>query len=246
MTNQPPSGQYIFIDSSDRKYPSETSSDFTINLNTGFENVDDLSLQIQNITIPNSWYNINSNNSTFTLGATSSSVVIPDGNYTTSTFPAAFQTATANFGSGIGITSSYSSTTGKFTFNTADLGEWTITATAKQKFLGLSAGTHTSSSGVITSDQVADFSGLREIRISSDLSVQSANSWNKNANTLISVYPNVASGQFVNYQIQSFAPMKISNANLNSNVRFRLFDEYGDLVDLNGGEVSLSMVIYPE
>jgi hypothetical protein len=238
------SGQYIFVNSRNRIHTVDDSSDFTVNLNTQFENVNDLSIQIQNLTIPSSWYNINANNYSIAFGTTQA-IEIPQGNYSSSTFPSALQTASLALATS-GISATYSALTGKMTYQSGDLAPWSITPTVKQGYLGLSAGQHASVSGVIVSDEFVDFSGPLELRLESDLAVQSANSWNRNANTLISVYPNVATGEFVNYQIEAFAPMKVSNASLNGNVRFRLFDQHGDKVDLHGKEMALTFVAYPE
>lgn len=243
-------GQYVFIDSYNRIHSVDTPSDFTININTQFENNQDLKLQVQNLTIPSSWYNVNANN--YQIGITAgvsgyTTLSIPQGNYSTSSFLPALRTAGSTAGLSVGITGSYSSLTGKFSLQTDDLSDWKLDITRKNgKYLGLTEGVHSSSSGIITSDKFVDFSGTREIRIVSDLTVQSANSWNKNSNVLLSVYPNVASGEFVNYQIEAFAPMYIQGSNLNNNIRFMLFDEFNDKLDLNGMDWSMTFVAFEE
>src|SRR5690349_1986185 len=132
-------GQYIYIKSEDKIFSSDTSSNFSINLNENVDNADDLLIQVQNLTIPASWNTINFNNNTITIGPTGTNTfTLTSGVYSTSTLLPELYTQSLGVS---GITGTYSSTTGLFSLHTIDLSPWTITTTAKQGFLGLSTGT---------------------------------------------------------------------------------------------------------
>jgi hypothetical protein len=237
--------QYIFINSADRYLASDTSSDIHINLNCQYNNLDDLSLQIQHVVIPQSYFNVNSNNNTFTLGITSGTTgwstgteAITAGNYSVSTLPSVLFSET-------GVSGVYNATTNQFTFGVVNGDEFDLTTTIQHKFLGLSAGTHSSSSGVITSDVSVDFSGVREIRIWADIPFQSTTTWDRNSNVLAVIYPSESFGDYCVYKLENFAPITVQNGALNGNHRIRLLDEYNQLIDLRGSDWSMTWAIYP-
>lgn len=240
-----PSARYIFINSADRFLSTDTSSDLHINLNCQYSELDDLRLQIQHITIPASYYNINSYNHSFTLGITSGTTgwhsgtqTITDGHYSVSTLPSVMY-------SDCGVSGVYNATTNKFTFTVPNGDEFVMTTTNQHKYLGLSSGTHTSSSGQIVSDIAVDMSGVREIRVEMDVPFKSVNTWNRNGNILATIYPNASFGDYTVYKLENFAPVIIENSYLNGNHRIRLLDEFNQPLLLNGAEWSMNLVIYP-
>ena len=223
--------QYIFINSADREY-GETN-DFTVNLVDIRDDFESMSLSIQNLTMPRSYYPINSLNNVISLGLTSA--VLSQGNYTPSTLITEFISK-----SPIPITGSYNSTTGKFSFMTVDNSAWQIDG--PYKYLGLSSGIHSSSSGIIVSDIVANLSGPREIRILTNIPIYSTNTTNVNRNVLISIYPNCQFGEMINYTIQNFAHIKLNTAHVGQ-TRFQIVDEDYNPINLNGEEYSLTLIL---
>jgi hypothetical protein len=215
-------------------------------LNCQYSELDDLRLQIQHITVPASYYNVNSYNDTFTLGITSgvsgwlgsSTQTITDGHYSVSTLPSVMFSDT-------GVSGVYNATTNKFTFGVAGGDEFQLTTTAQHKYLGLSSGVHSSTGGQIVSDVAVDLSGPREIRVWMDIPFKSTNTWDRNGNILATIFPNASFGDYTVYKLESFAPVIVENSYLNGNHRIRLLDEFNQPLQLNGSEWSMSLVAFP-
>lgn len=114
---------YIFINSNDRLYKSSSSpSDFLIQINTAASEMPKTSLSLEQISFLNLEYGINSNNNTLVFrensdDVTSFTITIPEGNYTSTTFPTALKTAMDAAGANT-YTVTYSSTTGKLNITT--------------------------------------------------------------------------------------------------------------------------------
>jgi hypothetical protein len=106
----------LHIDSRDRN-PLQTQSKYIVTLPDVYDNV--YSVSLKSMELPYSWYLFSAvnKNTSFTLVETPTTytVTIPDGNYTSSTFPLAIKTAlnTATSSSNYDVT--YSSTTNKLT-----------------------------------------------------------------------------------------------------------------------------------
>lgn len=226
--------QYLFINSADRI--NGTSNDFQIQLKDINNDFEDMSLTIQNLSIPFSFYPINSNNNVITIGTTQTAT-ITKGNYTANSFLNEFITDMP-----FGITGAYNTSTGKFSFGTTNASSWSITANSNQQYLGLSAGLHSSTSGVITSDQLVNLSGPREIRILTDIPIYSTNTTDYNKDVLISVYPNTTFGSMINYTLHNFAHIKMACSNINIQ-RFSLVDENNQHIDLNKLDWSMTLLL---
>jgi hypothetical protein len=228
--------QYIFINSADRV--SGNSNDFQVFLKDIKNDFEDVNITIQNLSILNSFYPINSNNNVISIGATAAiTATITPGNYTSAQFITEFVAE-----SSLGITGAYSSNTGKFSFGSTNGMAWSITANANQPFLGLTTGTHNSSGGVITSDAVVNLSGAREVRILTDIPIYSTNSHDDNKNILISVYPNANFNNMINYSLQNFAHVKLSTSNIGLQ-RFTLVNEFGELLNTNNTDWSMTLLL---
>ena len=187
--------QYIFISSANRLFPSDTSSDFTVNLTDLDPDDDNYNITVQNLSIPASWQGINSYNNQIALSTTGASgiMTLTPGNYNANQILT--EIATQSLIAGVGITGSYNSITDQFTFNSIGATGFQITAGSNQPFLGLSAGTHIGVSSHIYSDQAINLSGPREIRILSNLPTYSTNTWDQNNTCLLSIYPNLLQEQ---------------------------------------------------
>ena len=139
--------QFIFVNGKDRV--SGTASNFNINLVDLDQNNDnDQSLTIQNLSIPYSFYNITDLNNTVSVGTTET-FTIPKGNYSATTLAAQFISSANSVIPGVSMT--YSTTTGKFSYGAT--GDFSMTIAANQPFFGLSEGIHHSVSYALVSDQ---------------------------------------------------------------------------------------------
>lgn len=229
--------QMIHISSKDRINGS--SSDYTILLKDRDLN-DYQDLSIQKISIPFSYYAINSNNNVITLGATAGlTATITPGNYTTSSFLTEFITKAP-----IGITGAYNSTTSKFSFGSTDNSAWNITTdTRNYRYLGLPKSTVCASvSGIITSSNVVNMSGTQEIQILCDIPMNSSNTYNYNNNVLVSIYPNALPGGMIQYTNENFAHIKLDTQRIGL-TRFTLIDDNHDTIDLGGLDWSMTLLL---
>lgn len=108
----------IFINSKDRI--SGTSSNFLVNMNISIEYAD--YLQLLNVRIPNTFYNVNSYNNQITFIdnlSVTHTITIPNGSYNINNLLTAIQTA-LNAASALVFTLTYNSTTFKLTISTTD------------------------------------------------------------------------------------------------------------------------------
>ena len=134
----------------------------------------------------------------------------------------------------MGITAAYNSANRHFTFHSGITGFSIVVPNSQYKYLGLSTGTHISTGTTLfslESDEVVDLSGTNEINIVTSLQVNSTNTENGNLNRLVSVYPNCAVGEMVQYTNESFHAIKLRNDSLMFE-RFTLLDEWNQILDL--------------
>jgi hypothetical protein len=112
--------------------------------------------RVNNICIPTSFSLVNSYNNTFKLITTAgaNSVVLPQGNYTATTYNTALTTALPG-----GFTPTFNSITGKFTITGSQTFSLNFVGTNSHKFLGYPKNTITSSATSQTSSGVVNFSG---------------------------------------------------------------------------------------
>ena len=180
-----------------------------------------------------SYYIINSNNNTLEYnGGSDRSVTITEGNYDVlqlrDFLNASILKTTSN------ITSSYVEKTNKLTF-TADSGDFTLqSASTCFSLLDFSAGTHTSSSSILSSDIVVNLSGLSAIFISSNFSTRNIDSRNAGFTSIIGKIPvNTASNGILNYTNKTGFKSLITEKAI-SVIHLTLEDEDRNIIDING------------
>ena len=184
-------------------------------------------LTIQNLIMPNVYYNVNSNNNFINLGATT--LTIPPANYTASQFTSYFNTNNP-----LGISMSLNTQTGLPLYT--HTGSFTIAPTAKQKYLGLLLEAYYTGTTQIVGNRVADFSGSNFFDMLIDgISLFSTNTRNYNKNVLIRIYNNVEFGNFMNYTLQNFTQIRtFEQTSYNQPIRLSVLDENGDAYNMLG------------
>jgi len=233
---------YIYINSADRI--SGSIEDFSVFIQDHLENVDK-NISVESLAIPYSYYVVNGNNNTLLAGPTGvDTITLTQGNYTGSELSTELQTQ-LNAVLVPTYTVSFDSNSGKFTYSTGDASEFQIiTDTQNYKYLGFDkSSTNSSSSGSLTSSNVIDVSGSQYIEVRTDLPIHSENNSNLNRDVLLRVYPNSEVFSTIFYQNNNaqvhFTSDKIQR------VRFTLFDEFDNQMDLNGLNWSLTLKVSP-
>lgn len=127
--------QTFFVNSIDRVDISNSSSDFYINIKDLSSDLDDLQLNIKNVNIPHSYYNVNSSNNVLNFGVSASPYTMPVGEYNVDTFQTEF------LKNSVGVTLAYNTLNRKMTYYAP--APFQINA-YRQPFLGLSDGIHNS------------------------------------------------------------------------------------------------------
>jgi hypothetical protein len=241
------------INSKKRESGSIDDSDFYYNFTyKASDNADNL-LNIDMLSIPRSYYSVNDYNNTFQLdtnvliGTTSTpytDINVSKGDYTPNSL---ISEVTTNInalslgvsGASLGVSMTYSTLNKKMSY--LGMTGVNIITNDKQKYLGFnSAGTWSPTAGSIVSNDVVDLSGTNAVSILTDIDIESYNNSNKNSNMLLSVYPNVDSNGFINYNSSNFRSIKLKNDKLRLQ-RFQLVDENMDLLDLNGLSWNLTL-----
>ena len=230
----------LFLNSGDRIYQNEPSTDFSVldiqGMYSGFEK--DISLS--QVTIPNSIYSINDNNNTFTLtssslGATGGiDVSLTNGNYDNNTFTTELTTQLNSLSLGATFLISINAIQQKLSI-TSSTGDFTISSDNQNYiYLGLNKDTSkTSSSSVWTSNNVIDLSGTRFIDFIIDLPLASNNNKNLNKNILARIWKNSNAYDTIFYNNNDFNFIKLLTTSFNG-LRIKFIDEWGNLLDLNG------------
>ena len=227
------SAQFLFINSADR-LQGDSSSDFLVDIQDMDIAVSGTGLTIQNLIMPNVYYNMNSNNNFINLGATN--MTIPPANYTASQFTSYF-----NSNNPLGISMSLNTQTGLPLYT--HTGSFTIAPTAKQKYLGLSAGTYLGTTSIF-GNRVADFSGSNFFDILIDgISLFSTNTRNYNKNILIRIYNNVDFGNYMNYTLTKLYTNKtFEQTSYKQPIRLSVLDENGDAYQMLNAEWQMTIL----
>ena len=179
----------FFINSKNREAGSINDSDFYYNFNYRSNETADNVLNIDMLSIPRSYYSINDYNNVFqidpnvflgTITSAISDVTLTKGDYTTTTLINECVNKVNALGiTDLGVSMTYSSTSKKFSF--LDVTGVNFITTEKQKYLGLSSGTHTPTGSTLVSDSVVDLTGTNSINVVSDIDVQTFNNTDKNS-----------------------------------------------------------------
>lgn len=238
---------FIYIDSKNRVNTQDLSSEVVVNIQDIYDGIDK-SLSIEWLQIPNSFYNINSNYNTFTLAVSgvNHTVTISGGNYTSSQFCSALQTQLGAVATGVSFYPSIDTITGKLGITASSNEQFSITSNSVNgRWLGMNEGQTILFTGIttdtsFTSSNVVDLSGTRYIELQTDIPLDSVNTRDRNKNILARVFVNGNSFDYTTYTSQSFQFVKLNTNKLN-HCRFKLLDEWGYLLDLNGNEWSMSL-----
>lgn len=117
----------VLVDSRDRS-PLQTQSKYTVTLPKTLENI--YSVTLRSAEVPYSWYSFSASagNTTFkaTVNSVQETITIADGNYTSTTFATAIQTALNTAFSGNKFTVTYSDSTNKLTIAHSSADTWSL------------------------------------------------------------------------------------------------------------------------
>lgn len=245
--------------------PGETPTNFTYQFNRSFSRITEI--LIQSIQFPFTFYAINSSNNQLRInrGATHT-VVIPPGNYTATSMIAMLNVALNNATdpstgypyngfTGETFALSYSSTSMKFTltngnpFTVYSAGTDPLSTMAKGLGFQADSGTNVLSA---VSDSVANLAGPQYLRIESEfLSAPTQHkplyADNSYSTTLFILPVNAGFGSFVSTDIQIPIRLTYKFAVANTDIiDFTVVDENGNLLDLNGNDWSMYIVLVTE
>lgn len=200
----------------------------------------ELLLSVVNITIPISWYVIDSNRNTIKWslnGVDQSDITIPQGNYSATEFEDELNTL---FGS---ITVIYSTTQNKYTFSHASQDFVIKITTTCLSQLGFSSGNHSSSGYTLTSDQIIDLSGVKSIQLRSNFTTNSLETKTKGFSSILAKIPvPLAQGSILVYTNKTGFKSKLTNSHINY-IRLTLEDHDNKPLELNNIEWSCTLQI---
>lgn len=233
-----------FIYSKFRDNPNDSTTEFsyTINLNTSHNRI---SWSV--ISIPKTFYLVNSPANTFQLDSTV--YVVPPGNYGLNTFLTAVNLLiTPN-------SIAYSSLIGKLTLSSTTATNFILPVTSKlgQCFGAENGTTYPLSGGSITFPFVVDYQSVSEIFVTTDLcsSVDSIVGTNVLAGLILSATPDYSNIFAINTTIEETGLIingQIASRNIGSNIpvttKWKLVDQNGDLLNLNGADIKIQLITW--
>lgn len=200
------------------------------------------------IRIPYSWYTVNEDNNTFQWDDTAANphtTTVPVGYYTADELATAIGVALTADGAGT-YTATYSDLTGKMTITEA-AGNWELTAASANStihtLLGFSATTLTGNTAY-TGDMVVDLNHIKSLHVISNLPVSNLGLRpdGTSAKELLSVPVDVLTGSTLNRALDEENSMALSGYVPNT-LSFEIQDEAGNLIDLNGANWSMAIVL---
>jgi hypothetical protein len=238
----------VVINSRNRNSSSTTtSSSFTYTLNGTVNRVHKIS--VLSVQIPFSYYVINSTNNTIrvTVGASTESATVPNGNYNSATICTALVSAMSTL-SGNPYTVTYSQSTMKLTISSASTFKILSTGTNNIcKNLGFVADSATAMSN--TGDSAINLSGWDYFVIKSTVLTQYQVVPNKTANALSNntiLYTVPINGGPTDIIIDTPSvsiPIRLGyKQSFQSNIDFQLEDDQGNSVSLNGRDWSIELL----
>jgi hypothetical protein len=188
-------------------------------------------LSVQSVSIPYSFYNVNSNTNllSYTVNGATSNLTITNGNYNITQL---ISFLTANM---TGFTITYNSITNKLIF-THSTYNFTINSTSTcLSIIGFNAlSTYASTSLTLTSSNCINIQTVKRINIASNLITYNINKANiNNYSILCSIPINKPPFSVIEYSNVNHFRTNLFINNI-SNVKLRLLDENGTLLDLNG------------
>jgi hypothetical protein len=231
----------------------ETSSNFTFSFNKDIKRI--VEIYISSIHVPYSFYAISDYNNTFTMNNGNITITIPPGNYTTTTICAILKSL---------IDSAFNDTTTNviFSYSTFKL---TITRgiafnidaviypyTNAAKILGFNTSSQVAFS--VTSDSAINISGPNYIVLHSKVLSHPINnkilySDDTYTDVLATIPVDVGVGEILSLTNTVPLPIKYSykyNYVAGSAIDFTITDEFGNILNLNGGDVAIQLVFITE
>jgi len=210
-----------------------------------------LTIAIQSVEIPYSFYNVSTNYNTiyYSVGGAFYTMTIPEGNYTAKTFITEFNSQFALGGHSKTATLSISKSTGKFTLTPSD-DTFSIIIyyeqTTATRILGLNENTTFNYNGGVgnTFSYPANLLGTQKIKIFSNaLSCDNISSFHLGSNDLIDVVSvNASPFELINYSNTNIKESHMTANNVQQ-IDIVLKDEYNNEIDFNGIDWSISLVI---
>jgi len=240
------------VDSSQRI--TGTSSNFTINLNLPSFVQDYDRVALNQISIPRSWYDVETGVNTFQFkegaGGTLKTITVTPGMYNCLTLASAIATLlTSNSQNGYTYTVTYPNSAvtvnnNLFTFTSSNTSTvfYFIFGTAMYQQMGFASNTtYTSTSGVLTSVNSISISYINRLFLVSNACNTSYNSYLQEI-LIAGQYPSTSFvfWENLNYDVNS---KEFTNPQ-NNCWDFAIYDRYGNIINLHGLELVLSLIFY--
>ncbi len=243
---------------------SETATNFTYQFNRSFSRITEII--IQSIQLPFTFYAINATNNQLrvTRGLTKT-ISIPYGNYTATSLISILNVALNNVTdpttgyvyngfAGESFTTSFSSVTLKFTITNSNTFQILAAATDPLSTLAENMGFRVTSALAtsVTSDSTINLAGPKYIKIQSTFLTRPTHhkpiSADDSYSTTLFILPiNASFGSFVSTDIQIPIRLTYKFSVLNTDViDFQVADEDGNILDLNGNDWMMYMVMVTE
>jgi hypothetical protein len=199
---------------------------------------DHIYISVQSVAVPYSFYNVSGYNN-FLQYSTINGIVdvfISTGNYNINTLLTALITSLPTFG----IT--YDKIKNKLTFtNTIDF-TFTLNSTCFE-IIGLSSIVQSSSYCSLTSDYVCNLSTVRHICIATNFYTSNINKALPNERNILCHVPiNVGPNEVITWTNQGNYRCNLST-NILSNIVIKILDHQGNVIDLNGGNWSMTLQV---
>lgn len=241
ILNTPFSSREIYLNSDDaeRKVGNDTSfCVFSFNNVAQVNDNINILLSVVDAQIPVSFTNVNSNNNTFVykISNTIVSVSLAVGNYTVNSLRDGLNLLL----NGI-FTFTYDSIKNKFTITHASTDFTLELNTGLLRVLGFTIANHQSSLSIITSDSVADLSGLGGIFISTNFLTTSQDSKSKNLTSILQKIPITQQGNgVVFFTNKTGYKTQIFEKNI-SEIHIKLLDEEQNLLDMQNARWRITL-----
>jgi hypothetical protein len=239
----------LVVDSKNRKLASDTSTKFYYSINQNITRIK--TIKLASYSIPYTFYVINSATNTLSLNGGANLVTIPIGNYNVSSIASALQTSLAAAFSSDTVTVTFDISTLLFTITktsafTVDSKTDVATSTLAP-FIGY---TVTSASGTsATANAVYTISGPNYLVIMSNYlskglqnKTSHSDDWYKNAFAIVPV--NASPGGIITQSIDVRSTYSSTINILSTDViDFTIYDDSGNLLNLNGAEINMVFVM---
>ena len=192
---------------------------------------------VQHMSIPYTFYNINSTNNVlyYTVNSVSKSLTITPGNYNVNSLKSFLNTNMTGF------TVSYSAIQNSYTFVNSNYNFVFLSTSTCLSILGFSSQNNSSYLLSMTSNIAVNLATIRCICIQTNLQTSNINKANvNNYSVLCSIPVDVAPYSIITYRnINNFKVNTFTN--VISLLTIKLTDQFGQLIDLNGSNWSMTL-----